>query len=78
VSEVEPVLERGLLAGGVGQRNVDTVLIPHFEEKYPEDDLPQKEIQAGRAWARGQMLICTAASSFASFSVRLDNAASER
>lgn len=29
-------------------------VLPHFEEKRPEDDRPRKAIQAGRAWARGE------------------------
>ncbi|MEJ7819948.1 MAG: putative immunity protein [Rubrobacteraceae bacterium] len=30
-------------------------VLPYFEEKYPKDDRPRKAIQAGRAWARGEI-----------------------
>ena len=30
-------------------------VLPRFEEACPEDDRPRKAIEAGRAWARGEM-----------------------
>ena len=30
-------------------------VLPHFEGDYPEDDRPRKAIEAGRAWARGEI-----------------------
>jgi len=30
-------------------------VLPHFEEKYPNDDRPRKAIEAARAWVRGEM-----------------------
>ena len=30
-------------------------VLPYFEENYPEDDRPRKAIEAGRAWARGEI-----------------------
>ncbi len=35
-------------------------VLPFFEKKYPQDDRPRKAIEAGRAWARGQ-IACGAA-----------------
>jgi len=35
-------------------------VLPFFEEKHPEDDRPRKAIEAGRAWARGE-IACGAA-----------------
>jgi hypothetical protein len=31
-------------------------VLPHFEERYPNDDRPRKAVEAGRAWARGLRL----------------------
>ncbi|SHF08954.1 putative immunity protein [Streptoalloteichus hindustanus] len=30
-------------------------VLPHFEERYPEDDRPRRAVEAGRAWARGEI-----------------------
>ncbi len=30
-------------------------VLVHFEAKYPEDDRPRKALEAGRAWARGEL-----------------------
>jgi hypothetical protein len=30
-------------------------VLPYFEEKYAEDNRPQKAIEAGRAWVRGEL-----------------------
>lgn len=30
-------------------------VLPHFEEKYPEDERPRRAIEAGRAWIRGEI-----------------------
>ena len=30
-------------------------VLPHFENNYPEDDRPRKAVEAGRAWARGEI-----------------------
>ncbi len=35
-------------------------VLPHFEEKYSEDDRPRKALEAGRAWARGELTISKA------------------
>ena len=35
-------------------------VLPYFEEQYPKDDRPRKAIEAGRAWARGE-IACGAA-----------------
>ncbi|MBA3425810.1 MAG: putative immunity protein [Rubrobacteraceae bacterium] len=37
-------------------------MLPYFEEKYPdpEDDRPRKAIEAGRAWARGEIPVSEA------------------
>ena len=32
-------------------------VLPYFEEEYPEDDRPRKAIEAGRAWARGELKV---------------------
>ena len=29
--------------------------LPRFEEEYPEDDRPRRTIEAGLAWARGEI-----------------------
>lgn len=33
-------------------------VLPFFEEKYPEDNRPRKALEAGRAWARGEIGMC--------------------
>jgi hypothetical protein len=30
-------------------------VLPYFEENYSEDDRPRKALEAGRAWARGEL-----------------------
>jgi hypothetical protein len=35
-------------------------VLPHFEEKYPKDNRPRKAIEAGRAWARGEITMSEA------------------
>jgi hypothetical protein len=30
-------------------------VLPHFEETYPNDNRPRKAVEAGRAWARGEI-----------------------
>ena len=35
-------------------------VLPYFEEEYPEDDRPRKAIEAGRAWARGEIAMSEA------------------
>jgi hypothetical protein len=30
-------------------------VLPHFEKKYPKDNRPRKAIEAGRAWAHGEI-----------------------
>jgi hypothetical protein len=30
-------------------------VLQYFEKEYPEDDRPRKAIEAGRAWARGEI-----------------------
>lgn len=30
-------------------------VLPYFEENYPEDNRPRKALEAGRAWARGEL-----------------------
>jgi len=30
-------------------------VLPYFEKEYPGDDRPQKAIEAGRAWTRGEI-----------------------
>ena len=32
-------------------------VLPYFKEKYPNDNRPEKAIEAARAWARGQISI---------------------
>jgi len=32
-------------------------VLPHFEDKYPQDDRPRKAIEAARAWTRGEILV---------------------
>jgi hypothetical protein len=35
-------------------------VLPYFEEHYPEDDRPRKALEAGRAWARGELSVSKA------------------
>lgn len=35
-------------------------VLPYFEERYPQDNRPRKAIEAGRAWARGEIAISEA------------------
>ena len=35
-------------------------VLPNFEEKYPKDDRPRKALEAGRAWARGEIAMSEA------------------
>lgn len=35
-------------------------VLSYFEEKYPQDDRPRKAIEAGRAWARGEITMSQA------------------
>lgn len=35
-------------------------VLPYFEEKYSEDDRPRKALEAGRAWARGELAMSKA------------------
>jgi len=35
-------------------------VLPYFEEMCPEDDRPRKAVEAGRAWARGEMTVSEA------------------
>jgi len=30
-------------------------VLPYFEQNYPEDDRPRQALEAGRAWARGEL-----------------------
>jgi hypothetical protein len=48
-------------------------VLPFFEEHYPEDDRPRKAIEAGRAWARGE-IACGAARA-AAYAVKAATAA---
>jgi len=32
-------------------------ILPYFEEKYPKDDRPRSAVEAGRAWARGEITV---------------------
>lgn len=32
-------------------------VLPHFEERHGEDDRPRNAIEAGRAWARGELTV---------------------
>jgi hypothetical protein len=32
-------------------------VLAHFEQKYPNDDRPRKAVDAGRAWARGEVAL---------------------
>lgn len=52
---------------GLGERNHGSLalwaadcagrVLSYFEEKYPEDDRPRNAIEAGRAWARGELKV---------------------
>ena len=42
-------------------------VLPYFEEKYPKDDRPRNAVEAGRAWARGE--IATSEARSAAFAV---------
>ena len=35
-------------------------VLPYFEEKYPEDNRPRKALEAGRAWAYGELAMSKA------------------
>ena len=35
-------------------------VLPYFEERYPKDVRPRKAIEAGRAWARGEITVSEA------------------
>jgi len=35
-------------------------VLPYFEERYPQDNRPRKAIEAGRAWARGEIAMSEA------------------
>jgi hypothetical protein len=35
-------------------------VLPYFQEKYPEDNRPQKAIEAGRAWVHGKITVSEA------------------
>jgi hypothetical protein len=44
-------------------------VLPCFEKNYPQDDRPRKAIEAGRAWARGEIK-CGAAREAVHFAAR--------
>jgi hypothetical protein len=35
-------------------------VLPYFEEHYPKDDRPRKALEAGRAWAQGELSVSKA------------------
>jgi hypothetical protein len=35
-------------------------VLPYFDKDYPEDDRPRKALEAGRAWARGELSVSKA------------------
>lgn len=35
-------------------------VLQHFEARHPDDDRPRKAIEAGRAWARGELAMTNA------------------
>jgi hypothetical protein len=35
-------------------------VLSYFEEKYPKEDRPRKAVEAGRAWARGEIKVSEA------------------
>ena len=46
-------------------------VLPYFEEEHPEDDRPRNAIEAGRAWARGEIAVAEArAAAFAAHAAR--------
>lgn len=48
-------------------------VLPFFEEKYPEDDRPRDAVEAGRAWARGEIAMSEArAAAFAAHAAASD------
>jgi Immunity protein Imm5 len=48
-------------------------VLPLFEEKYPEDDRPRNAVEAGRAWARGEIAMSEArAAAFAAHAAARD------
>ena len=50
-------------------------VLPRFEEEYPGDDRPRKALEAGRAWARGQISVGEAhAAAFAAHGAARDAA----
>ena len=36
-------------------------VLPYFEEKYPKDNRPRNAVEAGRAWARGEIAMSASA-----------------
>ena len=48
-------------------------VLPYFEEKYPKDDRPRSAVEAGRAWARGEIAMGEArAAAFAAHAAARD------
>jgi len=48
-------------------------VLPYFEEQYPSDDRPRKAVEAGRAWARGEIALGEArAAAFAAHAAARD------
>jgi len=48
-------------------------VLPHFEEEYSVDDRPRRAIEAGRAWARGEISVSEArAAAFAALTAATD------
>ena len=48
-------------------------VLPYFEKECPGDDRPRKAIEAGRAWARGEIAVCEArAAAFAAHAAARD------
>jgi hypothetical protein len=35
-------------------------VLPYFEKEYPKDDRPRRAVEAGRAWARGELALSEA------------------
>ncbi len=49
-------------------------VLPYFEEKYPKDDRPRNAVEAGRAWARGEIAMSEArAAAFAAHAAHAAN-----
>jgi hypothetical protein len=49
-------------------------VLPYFEDNYPEDDRPRKALEAGRAWARGELSVSKArAAAFAAHAAARDS-----